>query len=263
MKSRLRALVTGASSGIGAVFAQRLAARGYDLVVTARRVDRLEALADTLRAAHGVEVAVVAADLEHPEGPATLLSALDADAREIDLLINNAGFGFQGDLVAMPPEKACAMIDLNIKALTLLTMHFAKVFADRGRGGIINVGSIQSFQPMPHYAVYGASKAYVLSLSNALAEELRPHGVTVLALCPGLTESEFHSALGRTTTAPGWMIQSAEDCVDACLEAYNANATTLVPRWNNKLTAQLHRVLPRRLVTRLMGSVIARSYRDL
>ena len=186
MADKLVTLVTGASSGIGELLAREAAKRGHRLVLTARRGDRLTALAGELGGAE-----VIAADLADRQGPAAIEAGLAERGLSVDVLINNAGLGQRGQVATIPLERQLAQIDVNVRALTELTVRLVPAMVARRRGGILNVASTAAFQPGPNMAVYYATKAYVLSFSEALHEELRPHGVKVSALCPGPTYSEF------------------------------------------------------------------------
>ncbi len=183
------ALLTGASWGIGEAMARELAAREWGLVLTARSEDRLHALAGELRDHYGVPVEVLAGDLTDPAMPAELEAA--TEGTPIDLLVNNAGFGGYGPFVESELEREIRMIELNVTAVTELTKRFVRPMVERGHGRILNVASTAAFQPGPLMAVYYATKAYVLSFSEALREELKGTGVTVTTLCPGPTASEF------------------------------------------------------------------------
>jgi short-subunit dehydrogenase len=188
--SRPVALVTGASAGIGTAFAHVLAQREYDLVLVARRRDRLDALEKEL-AASGSRVLVIARDLVGPGAVASIVSEIAGAGLTIDLLVNNAGFGYHGAFASSDPEGAERMVALNVGVLVELSRAFVGGMVERGRGGIINVASTAAFQPVPAMAVYGATKAFVLSFSEALHEEVRRSGVRVVALCPGATDTEF------------------------------------------------------------------------
>ena len=183
------ALITGASSGIGAELARIHAARGGDLVLVARRLDRLEALRDELEAAHGVSVTPVEADLATPGGIEATMSAVEG--REVDVLINNAGFGGRGAFLDHDRERELMMVDLNVRALVDLTHRLAGPMVARGRGRILQVGSTAGFLPGPMQATYFATKAFVNSFGQALSDELRDTGVTVTVLAPGAVDTEF------------------------------------------------------------------------
>jgi short-subunit dehydrogenase len=243
------ALVTGASSGLGADFARQLAERGYDLVLTARRRDRLDALAAELREKHSADSLVVDLDLGASDGPARLVAALDAENVAPAVLVNNAGFGIHGLAIDQPAEKQLAMIDLNVRALTELSLVFGRRMAARGAGAIVNVASTASFQPTPYFAAYAATKAYVLSFSQALAFELAPRGVRVLAHCPGATRTEFFQANDMHVSVIGALYMSSERCVAIGLRALGRGRRVIVTGWLNALAAWSARVSPQRLVT--------------
>jgi short-subunit dehydrogenase len=191
VQPRRYALVTGASSGIGRELAAILAREGYALVLVARRTEPMKALAEQLQQAHGTQAVVVGADLSRPEGVSTVAREVAARQLEIDVLVNNAGFGVAGSFDTLPAEQQLEMLDLNVRALTALTRELIPGMVARRRGYVLNVASTAAFQPGPLMSVYYASKAYVLSFSTALHEEMRSHGVRVTALCPGFTETEF------------------------------------------------------------------------
>ncbi|WNG35674.1 SDR family oxidoreductase [Archangium violaceum] len=190
-QARKYAVVTGASSGIGRELAMLLAREGYALVLVARRTEPMRALADQLQQAHGTPSVVVGADLGVPEGVATVVREVKERRLDIEVLVNNAGFGLAGPFDELPAEGQLGMLDLNIRALTALTRELVPGMVARKRGYVLNVASTAAFQPGPLMSVYYATKAYVLSFSTALHEELRGRGVTVTALCPGYTETEF------------------------------------------------------------------------
>src|SRR5512134_3252055 len=182
------ALVTGASSGIGADFARELAARGMHLVLVARREERLRALAEELERAHGVRTRVIAADLAKPDAPRALHERLRGEGVAVDVLVNNAGFGVYGAFLDVPWEREREMIELDVVALLHLTKLFARDMRERGFGRVLEVASIGAFQPSPTYAAYSAAKAFVQSFGEALACELRGSGVTVTTISPGVTD---------------------------------------------------------------------------
>ena len=181
------ALITGASSGIGEALAREFARHDYDLIITARRGDRLEALAQEL--SQQVSVDIVISDLATESGPATLIAAVSRLNKHIDILVNNAGVAHSGSFHTSDAAHIDRLIRLNITALARLTQHYSQPMVQRGAGKILNVASVAAFQPVPSMAVYAASKAFVLSLTESLSEELRGTGVTATALCPGLTRT--------------------------------------------------------------------------
>src|SRR5207237_631868 len=187
-------LITGASSGIGEAFARKLAARGHSLLLVARSEDKLIALCNELGRLNNVRAQYVAMDLSQPDAPARLFAETRSRALEIDLLINNAGFGSMGDFAQLDLARELNIIDLNVRSLVEMTHRFLGPMRQRKGGAIINVASTAAFQPVPFMATYAASKAFVLSFSEALWEENRPYGIKVMALCPGVTDTNFFVA---------------------------------------------------------------------
>lgn len=251
------ALVTGASAGLGALFADRLARRGSHLVLSARRVERLEALAGELRSAHGVQVEVAPADLAQP-GAATALWERANQDHPIDLLVNNAGFGAQGRFEEVELQRHVDLIQVNCTALLELAHLAIREMRPRRRGGIINLASIASFQPVPLLASYAASKAFVLHLSEALWVENRSAGIRVLALCPGRTPTEFQEVAGSGSTEGAFGVRTPEEVVDAGLRAFEAGKSYLVPGLENLAVSWLTRAMPRTLLLKAMRSVARR-----
>lgn len=255
-----RALVTGASSGIGTVLTRQLAADGSDLVVVARSTDLLEELAEDLREVHGVEVEVLAADLTDPAGLADVEGRLRDVARPVDLLVNNAGFGTTGRFADQDADTEDREIQLNVAAVVRLTHAALPGMQARGRGGILNVSSIASFQPIPNMAVYSATKAFVTSFTEAIHEELAGTGVHVTALCPGFTRTNFVDAAqahGDASKIPDFIWMEPEPVAAAGLRAVAANRATVVPGLQYKLSTGASRVLPS-AVTRRVISVASR-----
>jgi hypothetical protein len=248
---RQTALVTGASSGIGLALARRLAAGGFDLVLTARSADRLEALARELAERHGARVRVIPRDLARPEAPAAIAGELASAGIDVDLLVNNAGYGSYGPFAETDLADELAMLQLNVVALTHLTKLFLKPMLARRRGRILNVASTAAFQPGPLMAVYYASKAYVLSFTEALAEELRGSGVTATALCPGPTTSGFQerAAMESSRLVSGRLMMTSEEVAEAGYRGLLAGRRIIIPGWRNRLLAQSARVTPRRVIT--------------
>jgi short-subunit dehydrogenase len=253
------ALVTGASSGIGAAFARRLAADGSDLVVVARRRDRLEALAAELEEAHGVRVEALVADLSDPAQLATVEARLREGDRPVDLLVNNAGAGGHGSYSSLPVDEVEAMVRLNLLAPVRLTSAALPVMVARGMGGIVNVSSISGEQPIPFVATYAATKAFLTSLSESLHEELRGQGVAITAVLPGFTRSEFHDRadMGRSIPRPLWM--TSEEVAEAALAAVARGQAVCVPGVGYRLLVGLSRHAPRGLVRRVAGMVGRRT----
>jgi len=250
------ALITGASAGLGEGFARSLAAEGHDLILTARRADRLETLAAELRAAHGVTVTIFAADLGQPEAPAKLLADIAAVGLTIDTLINNAGFGARGGVAELDGAVQLGMIDLNCRALVALAQGVLPQMIARRSGGILNLASVASFQPGPWMAVYYASKAFVLSFSEALHEEVKDKGVRVAALCPGPTRTEFADVAGLGETPLFTRLASDPDTVvrDG-LAALRANQAVKVSGVMNLMMTEGIRFTPRALARRIAGSL--------
>lgn len=234
--SKRLAVITGASSGIGADFARILAARGYDCAITARRKDRLEALAAELEKDHGVSATVIAADLGVAGSAVTLHDAVRALGRPVAFLVNNAGFGLYGELVKHDAARLAQMMQLNMISLTELTHLFARDMVEEGEGRILQVASVGAFQPSPYYAVYSATKAYVRDFSQALSWELKGTGVTVTTICPGLTRTEFHEVADHIK--PGYMdavMMSARDVAEIGVRAAERGRATVTPGIVNKL----------------------------
>lgn len=256
-----RALVTGASSGIGEAFAHRLAADGTDLVLVARGVEALERLADGLRADHGATVEVLAADLATGEGRGPVVERLGDDGAPVDLLVNNAGIGSSGAFGDIPVERELALIDLNVSALVALTHAAVPAMRRHGRGGVINVGSLSGFQPYPFGATYGASKAFVTSFSKALHTELAGGGVRVLAICPGFTRTNFQSAAGiARTPIPDWLWLQPAEVADEALDALAAGRAVRVPGIAFKLWAGITKVVPDVLLRRALATAGRRRH---
>ncbi len=251
-----RALVTGASAGIGHEIARELAARGAHLTLVARRLDRLRELASCLQAAHGVEVDVLQVDLSHPDGAQDLIRAC-GDAADIDVLVNNAGVGMHGDGIGHAWGREHDMLQLNVVAVAELTKHFAGRMRERGSGRILQVASTASFLPCPGYAAYGATKAFVLHHAEALDEELRESGVRVLALCPGSTNTDFFEISGNVRGRA--QVATSLDPVDvarAGVDAVQRGRRVTVPGLANKLTTAGLRLIPRRLQATLARIVL-------
>lgn len=251
------ALVTGASSGIGRAVAVRLAADGVDLVVVARRRALLDALADELSAAHGVGVEVLVADVTDPAQLAEVEARLGADASPVDLLVNNAGLGAQGDFADIPLDWQEGQIRLNVLAPVRLSHAALQGMLARGHGGILNVSSIAGLQPMPHVATYAATKAYLSSFSHALHEEVRHHGVTVTALLPGFTRTEFHEAAGMSrSVVPGRAWMSADTVARAGLRAVGRGRAQCVPGLGYRILTGISSVTPWSVSRRVLGAVL-------
>lgn len=241
------ALITGASGGIGEEFAVALAARGADLILVARRADRLEALRERLTASHpGITVDIVTADLARPGSGAELAARVGELNRRVDVLVNNAGIGLHGAFHTQNPEANTGAVQLNCGTLVDLTARFLPAMVERRQGVVINVASTAAFQPTPGMAVYGATKAFVLSFTEALWHENRKTGVRVLALCPGATQTEFFDRTGEKFMTDGR--QSATEVVDTALAALDKSSPTVVSGVRNAILAMGYRVAPRKLL---------------
>lgn len=240
MTGRRATLITGASAGLGTEFARQCRARGDNLVLVARRKDRLEALAAELGQSHAL-----AADLGKPGAAASLFGEVAALGFEIEILINNAGFGLVGRFAELDGARQLEMIDLNVRALTELCRLALPAMLARGSGGILNVASTAAFQAGPYSAVYYASKAYVLSLSEALHEEAKGRGVHVSALCPGPTATEFFEVAGSPDGRLAKMATDPKAVVAAGLAGLSKNKAIIIPGRGNRAGAFMSRLLPR------------------
>lgn len=243
------ALVTGASSGLGTAFARHLAARGADVIITARRKENLDALEKELEGKHAVKVDVVVLDLSEPDAPRKLWDATEGEGRKVDILINNAGGGLHQNFVDAPWDRIARQIQLNVVSLTELTHRFAKAMVARKRGHILNVSSIGAYTPSPSYATYSAGKAYVRDFSEAVAYELAGTPVRVCSLCPGGTLTEFHQAAGHEMSkAFRATFMSAEDCAAIGLRALFGGRRNIVSGIFNALSVFFMRFVPRRVL---------------
>ena len=248
-------LITGASSGIGEAFARRLAARGHNLLLVARSEEKLAGLCNELGRSASIRAQFVALDLSERDAPAELFDETHKRAVEIDFLINNAGFGSMGDFVELDLARELNIIDLNSRALVEITHRFLQPMRGQKRGTIINVASTAGFQPVPFMATYAATKAFVLSFSEALWEENRPHGIQVMALCPGVTDTNFFQA-SRMDRPPARVSQTPEQVVDTALRALKRRKGSVISGWTNLLMTESERLLPRSVVLRTMGAVM-------
>jgi uncharacterized protein len=245
------ALVTGASAGLGVEFARQLSKRGHRLVLAARRKERLEGLAKELGNARAVTI-----DLSKPNAAAKLMADVEAHSETVDLLVNNAGFGLIGHFAELDAKRERQMIDLNIGTLADLCRAVAPGMIERKSGGIINVASTAAFQPGPKMAVYFATKAFVLSLTEALHEELKPHGIHVTCLCPGPTRTEFGDVAGFGGNGLfDRVAMESPEVVKAGLEGLDRNKAVVVPGLVNKVTANSGRFAPRSVVRKIAGAI--------
>jgi short-subunit dehydrogenase len=256
------ALITGASSGIGESLAGCFAQAGYDLVLVARSTDKLQTLAAELAALHGVKVWAEPCDLAAENAAAGLATTLRRKRRPIDVLVNNAGVLAQGPFAGMTPAAHQQMIDLNVKGLTALLAQFVPSMVERRNGRVLNVASIAAFQPVPTLATYAATKAYVLSLTESLAEELKGTGVTITALCPGVTATNMlvsaRSANARLGQLPGFLIGDVDDVARQGFDACMKGDVICVPGVVNRAAMIASRSTPKWLVRRI-GGVIGRK----
>lgn len=251
------AIVTGASEGIGRELARLFAADGWDLVLTARSKGRLNELARELRARHGVRCLVIPADLADPAAPARIARALAGRRLQIEVLVNNAGFGSFGAFARTPANTSLEMIRVNVSALVHLTRLLLPGMIARRQGMILNVASVASFVPGPLMAVYYASKAFVLSFSEALVEETRGEGVTVTALCPGPTRTRFHHRREMRGGHPAMQmgVMTAKGVAAAGYRAMLAGRAIVIPGWQNLLAPLGTRLAPRGLVRRAVRRI--------
>ena len=256
MFSGKTALITGASSGIGEEMARQLAAQGCHLILVARRTARLQALAAQLSA---VRVDVITVDLAEPQGPARIFDQVVTLGRQVDILINNAGFGFQKPTLEMSLDEQLGMVDVNDRALLALTRLFAAPMAERGEGWILNVSSVSAWFPIPGMAAYAASKAFVQTLGRALHEELKPAGITVTTLSPGGTRTEFSGkARGQMDPSLEKAMMPVTPVARAGLQALARGKAVVVPGGLYRAMTMLTRFLPGSWVVRLAGAVMGR-----
>lgn len=252
---RQLALVTGASSGIGLELAKLLAADAHDLILVARRVEALEALAAELRAAYGVAVHVWPADLAAPRAPEELQARAAAAGLAVDALINNAGFGALGEFADLPLDRQLGIVDVNLRALTELTHRFLQPMRRRRSGRIMMVASVAGFLPGPYMAVYYASKAYLQSFSLALAEELSGSGVTVTCVCPGYTATEFQAVADMNQADRLAQLQpmTASTVARIGYRALMSGRRLVVTGWKNRIGTFLMRFMPRTVLSRVVA----------
>jgi short-subunit dehydrogenase len=251
-------VITGASAGIGAELAEVFAAHGHATFLVARRLEKLTAVADQIASAGWPRPIVLATDLAQPAGPEEVAQALAAAQFEPEILINNAGFGLNGAAADLSRSEQLAMVDLNVRALTDLSLRFIDSLA-RHRGGIINLASVASFFPGPGMAVYFATKAFVLSFSEALSEELAPKGIRVMAVCPGPVPTEFQARAGTTDKFSPLLVREPDSVARRIYAAYGRGKRLLIPGFPNKFVASVPRFLPRGLLLKLVYANRAKS----
>lgn len=252
------ALITGASAGIGLALAEQLAAGGSNLLLTARRLDRLQQIAATLSAENGVKVEVCAADLALPGAPGEIFAFARRRNIDVDLLINNAGFGVFGHNHKASPERLAEMVQVNCSAVVHLTRLFVPPMVERKRGDVMIVASTAAFQPVPFIAAYAATKAFDLIFAEGIAEELRPSGVNVCALCPGSTNTEFQQVAGQ----PDRMFRMAETAAKVArvgLEGLAAGKTLVISGGKNRLMIEAERLAPRRFIAKMAARMMRPS----
>jgi short-subunit dehydrogenase len=252
------AVVTGASSGIGSEIARVLAARGYGVTLVARREDRLRALADELGAQHGVKTEVIAADLTDPASRARLLAEVGERGLTPDLLINNAGFSTTGAVHASDPANEIAMIRTDVEAVAHLCSLFLPGMVERKRGAVLNVASTAAFQPLPGQAAYGASKAFVVSYSRAVRQELHGTGVTCSVLCPGPVETEFAVTAGfneeeALNSLPKFMWEPAADVAETAIRGLERDKAVVIPGVSNRVGARFAYLAPRSMLLPMLA----------
>ncbi len=253
-------LITGASSGIGEVFARRLAARGEHVFLVARSADKLAALCDELARAHKIDAQYCALDLSEKDAPARLFEETTRRDLQVETLINNAAFGSMGDFTALELERELEMVDLNIRSLVALTHLYLAPMRERRKGGaIINVASTAGFQPVPFMATYAATKAFVICFSESLWEENRPFGIKVMALCPGSTDTNFFEA-ARIKRPPLRLMQTSEQVVDTALRGLARGSSHIISGWANYFLTESERLVPRSVVARIVGGALRPIY---
>jgi short-subunit dehydrogenase len=255
-------LITGASSGIGEAFARRLAKEKHDLVLVARSEKRLHELCDELMLEHEITAHYVPLDLTNAEADEQLFSETEKHGFEIDWLINNAGFGSYGDFSLLDLNAEARMIDLNIRSLVTLTHRYLQGMRTRKRGTIINVSSAAGFQPIPFMATYAATKAFVNSFSEAIAEENRPFGIQVMALCPGPTKTNFQAAAKLDSSLATKGVQTAEEVVETALRGVKSGRTRIVSGFVNDVVSRIVNFVPNAAITRLMAKALRKKYQE-
>lgn len=253
-------LITGASSGIGEAFARRLAADKHNLVLVARNEKKLHELCDALMLEHKIMAHYVTLDLTDGDADAKLFEETERHGFEVDWLINNAGFGSYGDFSRLDRDHELGMIDLNIRSLIALTHRYLQGMRERRQGQIINVSSAAGFQPIPFMTTYAATKAFVNSFSEALAAEVRPYGIKVLALCPGSTKTNFQAAANMERMVQVKGQQTAEEVVETALRAVQSGRTRVVSGFTNDLVSRIVNFVPNAVITKLMAKGLRDKY---
>jgi len=253
-------LITGASSGIGEAFARRLASEGHDLVLVARSEEKLHELCDELMLEHKITAHYVTLDLTERDADQQLFEETEKHGFEVDWLINNAGFGSYGDFAKLDVDHELRMVDLNIRSLVALTHRYLMGMRHRKSGTIINVSSAAGFQPIPFMATYAATKAFVTSFSEAIAEENRPFGIKVMALCPGSTKTNFFAAANMERPIQIKGQQSAEEVVESAMRGIKGGRTRIVSGFANYAVSMLVNVVPNAVITRALAKGVRSKY---
>jgi short-subunit dehydrogenase len=248
-------LITGASSGIGEAFARKLAKRGRNVLLVARSEEKLITLCNELGRVSGARAQYIVSDLTAPDAAVQLIEETHKRELQIEMLVNNAGFGSMGDFAKLDLATELEIIDLNVKSLVELTHRFLQPMRERRQGTIINVASTAAFQGVPFMATYAATKAFVLSFSEALSEENRPHGIRVLALCPGVTDTNFFAA-SKIDRPPMRTVQTPEEVVNVALRGLARGKNVVVSGWANWFVVEAERVVPRSVVTKVAAKAL-------
>lgn len=248
-------LITGASGGIGEEFARQLARAGHNLFLVARSEDKLKALCEELKAKHKIEADFFALDLGERDADKKLFDETTRRNVEVDCLINNAGFGSMGYFDELDLQRELEMIDLNVRSLVALTHRYLQPMVERKSGAILNVASTAAFQPVPFMATYAATKAFVLSFSEALAEEYRPHNIKVMAFCPGGTKTNFFEA-AKMERPIMRTVQTPEEVVKIALNGLKKGKSHIISGWVNYITAESQRLVPRSLSLKVVGNAL-------
>jgi short-subunit dehydrogenase len=249
------AVITGASRGIGAAYARAIAHRGFDILLVSRDEGRLQALATTLQNAYGVDIETAVLDLAQADAGHQLYVLSRQHRDHIDLLINNAGFGMYGSFVDMPLPRIHEMLWLHVNSVVDSTRLFLPSMLERKSGAIINVASLAGLFPIPYMAEYAATKAFMISFSEALAEEVRPSGVSIQACCPGYTKTDFHQTAGAKPRNP-LKGQTSEQVVQSSLRGLDKGRPHITVGWQGRLTELVSRVFPRTMLVRMAGNRI-------
>jgi len=248
-------LITGASSGIGEAFARKLAKRGRNVLLVARSEDKLITLCNELGRLSGIRAQYIVMDLTESDAAVRLIEETNKRDLQIEMLVNNAGFGSMGDFAKLDLATELEIIDLNVKSLVELTHRFLAPMRERRQGTIINVASTAAFQGVPFMATYAATKAFVLSFSEAIGEENRPHGIRVLALCPGVTDTNFFAA-SKIDRPPMRTVQTPEEVVSAALRGLARGKNLVISGWANWFVVEAERVVPRSVVTKVAAKAL-------